>query len=317
MGFKYKFTVFTPAYNAERTLYRVFDSLKKQTFRSFEWIIVDDGSTDNTTELVESMKSDMGVDFSIRYFWQKNQHKKVAHNKATRDAQGELFLPADSDDCFPPEALQLFLEYWESIPKENQDKYAGVTGLCQYEDGTIVRDLFPTDEWIDSSPQEIRYRYRVKGEKWGFTKTELLRAYPFPEEIPGYVPEGIVWDEIGRQYLTRFVNKPLRIYFQESQASKKGKVRRAKAPGRLHQKNQVLSKDIGWFKYAPLWFLMEAARLNRFYLHCYSNQEVEYWPSSWGGRSIVILTFPLGTLWYLNDQLRFILSSKQKTYSEG
>lgn len=315
MKARYRFSIFTPAYNAEATLERVFESLMAQTFRDFEWLIVDDGSSDGTSDLVATFRSRGDVDFPIRYFWQENQHKKVAHNRAVKESEGEFLLPTDSDDRFPAQALQRFVDYWESIPEEKRERFAGVTGLCRYEDGSIVGDRFPTDTWLDSTPQELQYRYRVQGEKWGFTRTDILRRYPFPEAIRGYVPEGVVWSAVGREYLTRFVNEPVRIYYQESQGTKKGDLRRAKDPGRLYQKYLVLSDEIRWFRWAPVWFLMEAARMNRFYCHCGPDTFSRYWPSSRGGKILALLTFPLGALWYVSDEVRIRVPRRSDRHS--
>ncbi|MDP5238381.1 glycosyltransferase family A protein [Uliginosibacterium sp. 31-16] len=93
------FTVFTPTYNRAAVLY---DSLCAQTCRDFEWLIVDDGSTDDTRELVARWQSEAG--FSIHYVWQKNGHKKTAMNRGAAEARGELFLTLDSDDACLPDA---------------------------------------------------------------------------------------------------------------------------------------------------------------------------------------------------------------------
>src|ERR1700736_1708087 len=91
------FTVFTPTYNRAHTLHRVFNSLKAQSFRDFEWVLVDDGSTDNTEELAELWIKT--ADFPIRYFWQKNSGKHIAYNFGIREARGQMFAVLDSDDA--------------------------------------------------------------------------------------------------------------------------------------------------------------------------------------------------------------------------
>ena len=89
--YMYTFTVFTPTFNRAYTLPIVYESLKKQTFRDFEWLIVDDGSTDNTRDLVETWQKE--AKFQIRYFWQKNGGKHRARNFGVSQAQGAFFLP--------------------------------------------------------------------------------------------------------------------------------------------------------------------------------------------------------------------------------
>ncbi|MGQ9564843.1 MAG: glycosyltransferase family 2 protein, partial [Thermogutta sp.] len=97
-----RFTVFTPTYNRAHTLSRTYESIRRQTIRDFEWVIVDDGSTDGTDELVQQWQQECN-DFPIRYFWQPNQHKKVAFNRGVREAKGQWFVPIDSDDELLPD----------------------------------------------------------------------------------------------------------------------------------------------------------------------------------------------------------------------
>src|SRR2546423_7881993 len=100
------FTVFTPTYNRAHTLLRVYESLKKQTFDDFEWLIVDDGSTDDTPTLVKQWISD-GI-LTIRYVFQENAGKHVCINVATKLARGRYIATIDSDDWYVPTALETF-----------------------------------------------------------------------------------------------------------------------------------------------------------------------------------------------------------------
>jgi glycosyltransferase involved in cell wall biosynthesis len=189
------FTVLTPTYNRAGTLHRVYESLSRQTFRGFEWVVVDDGSTDNTHESILDWQA--RADFPIRYFWQNNQHKKTAFNRGVREARGKLIVGLDSDDEMPPDALAIFKEAWESIPPARRESYVAVTGLCARPDGSIVGDRYPQDVF-DSTAVDVYFRYRVKGEKFGCMRTDILRTYPFPEDVAGFVPESLVWWAIAR-----------------------------------------------------------------------------------------------------------------------
>ena len=104
---QYAFTVFTPTFNRAHTLPRVWKSLLQQTFKDFEWIIVDDGSRDNTRDLVSTFRQ--RSEFPVRYLWQQHAHKKAAYNFAVREARGILFLGFDSDDECVPTALRAIL----------------------------------------------------------------------------------------------------------------------------------------------------------------------------------------------------------------
>src|SRR5690242_2999845 len=128
MNPRYCFTVFTPAYNRAPTLPRVYESLKAQTFRDFEWLIVDDGSTDNTPELVAQWQST--GELSIRYFQQEHCGRHIAFNRGVHEAQGTLFLNCDSDDAFVPQTLTRFLYHWENIPLAERSSFSAVTALC-------------------------------------------------------------------------------------------------------------------------------------------------------------------------------------------
>lgn len=297
------FTVFTPTYNRAHLLQRVYDSLCRQTFRDFEWLVVDDGSTDKTKELVAAWQA--VADFTIRYVWQKNGHKKTAFNHGVRLARGDFFLPADSDDSFPLNALANFAEYWKTIPEHEKAGFSGVCGLCEDEYGQIIGDQFPGGWGIDTSPQEIRHRYRIHGEKWGFTRTDILRAHPFPEHLPRHVPENVVWSVIGKHYRTRFVNQVVRVYHQgaDNQLTQTGDPA-GQATGALFQKHIALSHEIGWFFYNPRFFILEAGRWTRFRLHIRRLRDLNtrFWPSTFAGGGLVILLAPLGLIWWMHDR---------------
>jgi glycosyltransferase involved in cell wall biosynthesis len=206
------FTVFTPTYNRAHTLPRLYASLSRQTFRDFEWLIVDDGSTDDTREAVSGFQRVAW--FPVRYFFQDNSGKHVAFNRGVREAAGELFLNVDSDDALVPEALERLKHHWDAIPGESRSRFSAVTALCVDEHGRTVGDPFPRDP-MDSDSLEYYFRMNVAGEKFGFHRTDVLREHPFPEpDRVKFVPEVLVWFAIARRYRTRFVNERLRIYHQ-------------------------------------------------------------------------------------------------------
>jgi glycosyltransferase involved in cell wall biosynthesis len=208
------FTVFTPTFNRAHTLGRVYESLVSQTCKKFEWLIVDDGSTDDTRSLAQRWKKDSK--FKIRYYWQENRGKHVAFNRAVRLARGVLFLPADSDDSFYPNALERFAYHWQCIPEDMRQLFTGVTARCVNEEGTLIGNDLPRSP-LDSDSLEVRYVYKIRGERWGFHRRDVLRQFPFPEPAGyKYVPEGIVWGRIARSYKTRYVNEALRIYRQDA-----------------------------------------------------------------------------------------------------
>lgn len=301
------FTVFTPTYNRSKTIIRVYESLRKQTLADFEWLIVDDGSNDGTSTLVQQWQKE--AQFPIRYVWQKNGHKKKAFNHGVKIAAGELFLCADSDDTFPPNALEKFAHYWHAIPKNEQQLFVGVCGLCQDENGKVVGDIFPGDWGVDSDAIQIRHRFGVRGEKWGFSRTDVLRANLFPEYLPGHVPESVVWAEIASLYKTRFVNEIVRVYHQDAnnQVTKNSNPS-SNSAGMLYSKRCVLEYEIGYFWYSPIYFLLEGARWSRFRLHLDVDQSqlTRYWPSSTLGKLIIVSMGPIGIAWWFYDLFKKI-----------
>lgn len=204
-----RFTVFTPTYNRAHTLQRVYESLKAQTLRDFEWLIVDDGSNDETATLVASWAPEAG--FPIRYEWQANGGKHTAINRGAEMAAGTLFLVLDSDDWCVGDALERFWHHWVSIPEAERAGYAGVGVLCQDPQGRLIGDRFPAD-CFDSTPIELRSRYGIQGDKWELIRTDLLRAHPFPRfEGERFVTEAYVWDQVALTHKTRYVNEALKI----------------------------------------------------------------------------------------------------------
>src|SRR5690554_5503093 len=126
---RHLFTVLTPTYNRAHTLERVYSSLEEQSFQDFEWVIVDDGSTDDTRERVREWQQQ--ARFPIHYFWQENQHKKTAFNKGVREAHGELIVALDSDDSLDMNALDTMAQVWNDIPPPERSKFVAITGLCE------------------------------------------------------------------------------------------------------------------------------------------------------------------------------------------
>lgn len=205
-----RFSILTATFNSASTLTRTFESLQEQTIRSFEWVIVDDGSTDGTQGLIESFRTVNR--FEITYTKQENRGKPSAINAAVRLARGHLATVLDSDDVCLPNAVERFEDLWASIPSDVIDTFSGVSVNTIDRSGTVVGTPFPLDI-IDDYPYRLQYWHGVQGEKWGFHRTDLLKAFPYPV-YPGetYVPEGLVWNRLGTRFLVRHINEALRIY---------------------------------------------------------------------------------------------------------
>lgn len=299
----YRFTVFTPTYNRAHTLNRVYESLENQTLRDFEWLIIDDGSTDITQMLVASWTEQ--TDFPIRYIFQENQGKHIAFNRGVQLAQGEFFLPLDSDDAAMPQALEIFAKAWNSIPNDQSDFFSAVTGLCMDEKGKLVGNRYPFSP-LDSDSSEIRYKYRVKGEKWGFQRTEILKKFPFPE-IPGikFFPEGVIWSAIGRNYKTRFINEIVRIYYKDgtfgNQITRSDPARHAYCSVLGHRSS--INSDLCWIRYAPLEFFRSAVHYARFSFHVGDSLIIQAKNLNWPGRWLWVFAVLPGFAVFIRDRI--------------
>lgn len=131
-------TIFTPAYNRAHTIGRTYESLCCQTCRDFEWLVIDDGSTDNTRQLVEGWIAE-GI-IPIRYIYQENRGMHGAHNTAYKNIHTELNTCIDSDDWMPNDAVEKIVSFWKKYGSEN---VAGIIGLDATADGEIIGDRFP------------------------------------------------------------------------------------------------------------------------------------------------------------------------------
>jgi glycosyltransferase involved in cell wall biosynthesis len=221
-------TVLTPTFNRKGLLPRAHRSLEAQTFRRFEWVIVDDGSTDGTGEMADEWSAQSS--FRIRYLWQENAGKHVALNRGIGLASGVLLVILDSDDRLAPHALEHIWRSWESIPEGERASFAGVAGHYADPSGQLVGTRFPKDV-LDSDAVEIRAKHRVRGDKLEAYRTNVLRRYPFPEDLGRFVTEGLVWNRIARMYRLRFVNEVWgEVGYQPDGLTAKTVVLRAGAP---------------------------------------------------------------------------------------
>lgn len=196
-------TVLTPTWNRAATLRRLFASLQAQSYRDFEWLVVDDGSSDATRELVSGWAEQTG--FPIRYVHQDNAGKHVALNHGAREARGELCAVIDSDDWYVPEGLARLVAGWDTVP--DPASFCEVQGLCADADGRVVGDRFPAPV-VDSDAFEMAFVLRIRGDKQGMHRTDVLRAYPFPEDTgSAVVSEALVWNRMARTYRTRYLDE--------------------------------------------------------------------------------------------------------------
>lgn len=281
-------TVFTPTYNRASLLSRLYDTLILQTYKNFEWIIVDDGSKDNTKEVVNSFVAERKID--IHFVQQENGGKHRAINTGVSLAKGELFFILDSDDVLPNNALELVAENYKSI-KDNAS-FAGVSGIDGYFDGQSIGTGLPS-ELLNCNSVDIRYKYHVKGDMKEIFRTSVMKEFPFPDiEGEKFCPEVLVWNRIARKYKLRYFNKIIyKVEYQpEGLTSNIVKARMNSPIASMICYSEILQLDIPFidkFKTAINYW--------RFRLCCHGQSEYPKLKGIWN------VVAPLGWLMHLND----------------
>jgi len=205
-------TILTTTFNRAHLLPRLFESLTHQTDFNFEWLVIDDGSTDGTSDLFAG-KTFLSAPFPIRYYQQENGGKHCALNAGVKQAKGDFIFIADSDDWLLPQSVAIVGQHASAIADDNT--FAGVAGLDVFDDERIVGTGLPQDI-IDCNAMDIRYRYHVDGDLKEVFKTTVLQEFPFPEiQDEKFCPEQLVWFRIAQKYKLRYFNTP--IYVAEYQ----------------------------------------------------------------------------------------------------
>lgn len=215
-------TVFTPTFNRVNTLHRVYNSLLIQTNMSFVWLIVDDGSNDNTKQLIDKWIDD-GL-LKIFYFYKPNGGKYTAMQYGFSLVKTKYVLPIDSDDELDKEAVEIFLNMWREIENKypNSD-FESVNALTNYKTGGLVGNYTfkNNNDIIDSTWQEMNLKYHNYNENIKCFRTDrLIEAMPIDEDFWmsdkfNYILDSVFWARLGRKSKSRFINKVLRYYYTD------------------------------------------------------------------------------------------------------
>ena len=213
-------TVFTPTYNRAYRLPMLYESLKRQTSPDFEWVVVDDGSSDNTEELVESWKKECNK-FAIIYRKKENGGKHTAINVGVPLAHYEWFMIVDSDDFLRDDAIEKVCEWTKNL---DDTSIAGVSGTKCYKDlSTIGGEPKISGKYIDCYNNQRR-KYKLWGDKAEVYRTEIMKKYPFPVfEGEKFLSEGLIWDRIAMDgFKVRWYDYPLVVceYLEDGLSAK-------------------------------------------------------------------------------------------------
>lgn len=202
-----KLSIFTPTFNRAYIIEKLYRSLQLQSQFEFEWIVIDDGSTDNTEELFKRWIKDENS-FPITYLKQQNGGKHRAINRAVNLSKGELFFIVDSDDYLMPSAVERLI-HWESTIAQKQG-FCGISGLRGKTQFSMIGGTFSGD-YCDAYYHE-RQRFNLVGDKAEAFYTSILKQFPFKEfDNETFLTEATVWLPMGSKYKIRYFNEIIYI----------------------------------------------------------------------------------------------------------
>lgn len=227
MGKAVNITILTPTYNRVHLLPRLYESLRNQTNKNFQWLIIDDGSTDGTKNYIKNLSEKY---FSIEYHHKKNGGKHTALNYASQYIQGAFVCIADSDDYLTVDAIQTMIDDWEKY--QDNEKIGVISYQRAGEDGHLFsKEINVSDYHIDD---EIHFRInrRLGGDRCEVFRAEFLQKHPFPIfSGEKFMSEGWFWHKIAEHHQTVYRKKVIYICkYLEGGLTKSGRVLRMKNP---------------------------------------------------------------------------------------
>lgn len=235
-----KLGILTPSYNRADLLPKLYESLLQQTDKNFIWMVVDDGSSDGTAELVESWKRQGKI--RICYLYQENGGKHTALNLGISRMEAGLTFIVDSDDWLPDNAVEIILK--------EHDRYRGKKGLCGYSflrfypDGTVNDAFFPEDRKEDTYVN-VRINGGIAGDKAEVFYTDILKEFPFPiYKEEKFLPEDLIWMRMSGPYRMIHINSCIYISeYLEGGLTKTGRRMKLKAPRGMVERSLVYLRD--------------------------------------------------------------------------
>ena len=200
-------SVVTACYNSEAFIERTYASVKAQTYKNLEWIVVDDGSRDDTFGALNRFPADGVIPIELLAL-SENCGSERAIRQGVLRARGEFTLILDHDDELVPTALEALMDHWAAFAGSH-DRLSGVGGRCRDENGEFVGTPLPSSPMV-TNELELRHVYKVRGELAGMVRTDVLRE-AFSEFERG-MTHGMMWYRIARRYNAIFTNDVVRIY---------------------------------------------------------------------------------------------------------
>ena len=280
-------TVFTPTYNRAYCLHRCYNSLLRQTSQDFEWLIIDDGSTDNTRELIQKWKDEAKI--VIHYIYKNNGGMHSGYNVAYNCIYTELAMCIDSDDYLLDNSIQRILETWKSKKREN---VAGIMGLDITSDGEIIGTKLPEVEYI--KVYDFYYRYKGRGDKKQIYRPELMREFLSPEfKGEKLFPTCYKYYQVDLNYDMIVLNEPLCVveYMQDGFTSNIMQSYKKNLNSYIFYRRFILSYPYATKKHKFQFAIHYVAE-------CMLNRE-KHWLSKVESKPLVVLAIPFGLILYL------------------
>ena len=305
-------SILTPTHNRAHVLHRPYESLNRQKTRDFEWVVVDDGSTDRTPSLLARWQAE--ADFPITWYrYGNNRGRNAAVNSGKDLVAGGYTLILDSDDALLDDALET-LAYWSE--RTGFDALPDVSGLrfrCVDEFGALVgrpgKEGEMHRETLRTSARDARYRLGIVAEMLEVMKTPISRERTFVELTNSeHCPEGVTHHRLSQRYDAIYVDHPIRRYFRND-----GEARLSDAPssiikwprGNYLRELAILNDDFDYFRKNPKRFLKSASKITRLGLHIGRSPRLQFRDLSHAGaRLLWAVGIPRGVAGYARDRLR-------------
>lgn len=284
-------TVFTPTFNRAHLLPRLYESLCNQTSTDFLWMVIDDGSSDITSELIKKWQTEEKIE--IQYFYKENGGMHTAHNLAYSKINTELNVCIDSDDWMPEDAVEKILNDLLHLQDKN---IAGIIGLDSYAGGAVVGHKFP-EHITRGNLDLLKLKFNIGGDKKFVLKTSVVKTFPNYPEYAGekLVPLGILYHMIGRQYDFILSNEIFCIVEYQSEGS----------THTIFKQYRQSPKGFAYVRIMQIRYSYSLSDKIRNFGHLISSAvfaDDYFLPFQAGNKILAIISFPLGIL--LNIYIR-------------
>ncbi|QHB33515.1 glycosyltransferase family 2 protein [Yersinia canariae] len=253
-------TVFTPTFNRAHVLKRCYISILDQNRNDIEWLIIDDGSTDNTLDVVKEFQNEKRI--KINYIYQSNNGKQAAWNKAVENASGEYFIGLDSDDALVTDSISKLLTM-STVFDDNKIigiRAISVSSATLQPNNCYLSDGDKKSSWFDE------FSSGVRGERIDFFKTELIKKYLYPVK-PGinFIPEIWFYSNVAKEYSFYYSTIPVRIFFDDEKNNRlsKSSIKKHAVGHYISRKALLENVPLKLWLARPLDFIKTVLRINQ------------------------------------------------------